>query len=122
MREGRRAAPESLGLEPDRVVVLASFVNQERRMLHDGIHRGDRLPAALTGGVMNMKSGTRAMHMRALAKHARASRQSFNSEARGPALALAFQTLPPQRAIADTTESRWLRPYQVHTSTFGHRF
>ena len=59
VREGRRAAPESLGLGPDRVVGLASFLNQERRMLHDGIHRGDRLPAAMTGGVMSMKVGTR---------------------------------------------------------------
>ena len=72
MREGRRAAPESLGLGPDRVVGLASFLNQERRMLHDGIHRGDRLPAALTGGVMCMTLETRAMHMHVLTKHARA--------------------------------------------------
>ena len=77
VREGRRAVPESLGLGPDRVVGLASFLNQERRMQHDEIHRGDRLPAALTGGVMCMKLGTRAMHTYALAKQERASEQSF---------------------------------------------
>ena len=66
MREGRRAAPESLGLGPDRVVGLASFLNQERRMQLDETHRGDRLPAALTGGVMCMILGNRAMHNCAL--------------------------------------------------------
>mgnify|MGYP006906412854 CR=1 FL=1 len=67
VREGRRAVPESLGLGPDRVVGLASFLNQERRMLHDEIHRGNRLPTVLRGGVMSMKLGTRAMHTCALA-------------------------------------------------------
>ena len=67
VREGRCAVPESLGLGPDRVVGLASFLNQERRMQHDEIHRGDRLPAALKGGVMCMILGNRAMHTCALA-------------------------------------------------------
>ena len=66
VREGRRAVPESLGLGPDRVVGLASFLNQERRMQHDEIHRGDRLTAALKGGVMCMILGNRAMHNCAL--------------------------------------------------------
>ena len=68
-------------------------------MQHDETHRGDRLPSLNGRGHVHDIREPRDAQLRA-----NLARASIGIEARGPALALAFQTLSPQRAIVDSTE------------------
>ena len=114
MREGRRAVPESLGLGPDRVVGLASFL----------IRNGACCMMRYTAEIASPQSDGRGheheiREPRDAQLRANLARASIGTEllieARGPAIALAFQT-----PIAPKGQCRHYRAFSTIVAWIVH--